>query len=57
MAVTELELLKSLKEVTLALQTHLDDETKRLGVKPPHELCPCKTNEVARALALIKKYN
>ena len=43
-----------LRHVTRALRTHLEDEAKREGVKAG-ELCPCMTNELREAEALLEE--
>lgn len=49
------ELLAALRGTLQALEAHLDEETKRHGLKCRDELCPCNSDEVKKARAAIAK--
>ena len=49
------ELLYSLRETVRALEAHLAESTRDHNLGNVDLLCPCSTNEVARAKALIAK--
>lgn len=48
------DLLEALKAVTRCLEEHINEEAKSKGVNP-EVLCPCLTNEIVQAQALIAK--
>lgn len=48
------DLLAALRETLMALQAHIEQERKTHR-RPASELCPCETNEVARARLAIAK--
>jgi hypothetical protein len=51
----EYRLAKVLYETNRALWYHLAEEAKRLGMDP-EDLCPCATNEVYTANAILREF-